>query len=134
MNGKHNLVATSMAPILFQTTDWDELDAATQAGETGICERKTIQLGSVRIRRVRYSENYRADHWCKAGHLLFVLNGEIETELSDGRTFILTAGMSYQVTNDDSQHRSFSRNGAELLIIDGEFLNSKKELLSKIRM
>jgi hypothetical protein len=38
------------------------------------------------------------------------------------KTVTLTAGMSYVVSDDLSIHRSLSKDGVKLLIIDGEFL------------
>ena len=42
----------------------------------------------------------------------------LHTELEDGRTFILTAGMSYQVADGAEPHRSFTEVGAKLFIVD----------------
>lgn len=76
-------------------------------------------LGDIRLRQVEYSAGYVADHWCNRGHLLFILEGELVTELQDGRKFRLTRGMSYQVSDSgDAAHRSSSDKGAKLLIID----------------
>jgi len=48
-----------------------------------------------------------------------VLEGELDTELKDGRTFKLTPGMSYQVsTLGDAAHRSSTRTGAKLFVVD----------------
>ena len=48
-----------------------------------------------------------------------MLDGELETQLRDGRTFTLTAGMSYQVEDDaPAPHRSSTRTGARLFIVD----------------
>jgi hypothetical protein len=48
-----------------------------------------------------------------------VLEGELDTELRDGRTFKLRAGMSYQVSDfGDAAHRSATRTGAKLFIVD----------------
>ena len=56
---------------------------------------------------VEYSPGYLADHWCDRGHVLYVLQGELDSELRDGRKFKLTAGMSYQVSDfGDAAHRS----------------------------
>ena len=44
------------------------------------------------------------------------------TELADGSTHVLKEGMTYQVTDDASSHRSQSDVGVQLLIIDGDFL------------
>jgi hypothetical protein len=44
--------------------------------------------------------------------------GELHTELEDGRTFILKAGMSYQVADGAEPHRSSTATGATLFIVD----------------
>ena len=116
----------SMAPILFQTTDWSSIPVTKHAGETGVAQWKTIQYGTLRIRVVEYSENYKADHWCTVGHILYCLDGEMTTELSDGRVYHLSQGMSYQVSDGVSVHRSYSEKGVRALIIDGGFLKTQK--------
>ena len=70
------------------------------------------------MRIVEYSENYLADHWCSKGHILLCLEGELHTELDDGRSFTLTAGMSYQVADQAEAHRSSTSKGAKLFIVD----------------
>ena len=59
----------------------------------------------------------------RQGHVLLVLDGELDTELKDGRRFKLTAGMSYQVSDHgDAAHRS-SRRGRNLFVVDCSFFN-----------
>lgn len=77
---------------------------------------------------VDYSPGYKADHWCEVGHLLFCLEGEMDTELSDGTTVRLTAGMSYEVSDGLSSHRTSTISGARLLVIDGGFLRTAKTI------
>jgi quercetin dioxygenase-like cupin family protein len=67
---------------------------------------------------VEYSPGYIADHWCSKGHILLVLEGDLETELQDGRKFTLKPGMSYQVQDDGEAHRSSTTTGAKLFIVD----------------
>ena len=50
---------------------------------------------------VEYTPGYLADHWCQKGHVLLVLDGELHTELADGRTVVLKQGQSYQVADGD---------------------------------
>ena len=69
-------------------------------------------------RRPEYSPGYRADHWCSKGHVLLCLDGELQTELADGRVFTLKPGMSYQVADGAEPHRSFTETGARLFIVD----------------
>ena len=46
------------------------------------------------------------------------MEGELETELKDGRKFVLKAGMSYQVADNAEPHRSSTSGGAMLFIVD----------------
>ena len=80
---------------------------------------RTLNIGDLRVRMVEYSPGYLADHWCDRGHVLLVLEGELDTELRDGRRFTLTPGMSYRVSDfGDAAHRSSTRTGAKLFIVD----------------
>lgn len=104
---------------LFETVDWTSLTPTEHPGETGVALWRTVELGKVRIRHVQYSAGYFADHWCDRGHILFVLDGELTTELKDGRKFRLTEGMSYHVSDfGDAAHRSSTDVGAQLFIVD----------------
>lgn len=73
---------------------------------------------------VEYSKEYKADHWCKKGHIVHCLEGEFVSELQSGEEFILTTGMTYVVSDDLSSHRSITKDGVKLMIIDGDFLQS----------
>ena len=107
-----------LTDIPFGTTDWESVEATEHAGESGTARSRTRQFGSVRVRIVEYSANYSADHWCQKGHILLCVAGELETELADGRRFHLQPGMSYQVADGAEPHRSSSRSGATLFIVD----------------
>ena len=102
----------------FEITDWMTIAPAEHAGETGIATWRTRTFGAIRVRLVEYSPGYRADHWCTKGHILFCLSGALRTELQDGRTYDLTPGMSYQVSDNAEPHRSFTATGARLFIVD----------------
>ena len=104
--------------IPFGTTDWVQVEETTHPGETGVARWRTQHFGSIRVRQVEYTAGYLADHWCSKGHILLVLDGQLDTELEDGRTFTLTSGMSYQVADGAEAHRSSSPGGATLFIVD----------------
>jgi len=105
--------------LAFTTTDWSEVPATEHAGTTGMATWRTLEIGDVRVRVVEYSPGYLADHWCDRGHILYVVEGELDTELEDGRSCRLTAGMSYQVSDrGDASHRSSTRTGAKLFVVD----------------
>lgn len=108
--------------IPFQLTDWENIAATKHIGETGTAYWKTKQFGSLRTRMVEYSVNYKADHWCQKGHIIYCIEGEMDTQLSDGSIHKLSKGMSYQVSDDLSSHCINSANGVKLFIIDGDFL------------
>jgi hypothetical protein len=103
----------------FTVTDWSGVAETRHPGETGHALWRTLNIGDLRVRQVEYSPGYLADHWCDRGHVLLVLEGELETELQDGRRFTLKPGMSYQVSDfGDAPHRSSTRTGARLFIVD----------------
>lgn len=104
--------------IPFGITDWTRIDKTIHKGEIGIATWQTLQFNDIRVRMVEYSAGYLADHWCSKGHILLCLEGELHTELDDGRKFILNAGMSYQVADHAEAHRSYSPQGAKLFIVD----------------
>jgi hypothetical protein len=107
-----------LSNIAFGTTDWALLTAAEHKGETGSAYWRTQTFGDIRVRMVEYSRGYLADHWCNKGHILLCIEGELDTELADGRRFTLKPGMSYQVADDDAPHRSSTAMGAKLFIVD----------------
>ncbi len=107
-----------MQAIPFGTTDWSTIEKTEHAGIGGVAHWRTRNFGDIRVRMVEYSPGYLADHWCSKGHILLVLEGELETELADGRRFTLKAGMSYQVADGAEPHRSSTRTGATLFIVD----------------
>jgi quercetin dioxygenase-like cupin family protein len=102
----------------FMTIDWSTVSATEHRGASGVALWRTVEAGDVRARMVEYSPGYQADHWCRRGHVLLVLEGELITELEDGRVFRLGAGMSYQVASDAEPHRSRTGTGAKLFIVD----------------
>ncbi|MEO7049627.1 MAG: DHCW motif cupin fold protein [Ferruginibacter sp.] len=114
-----------MNNIMFNTIDWNIVERIEYKGESGSAYWQTLLFENIRIRLVEYSKNYIADHWCKKGHIVHCLQGEFTSELENGERYTLTKGMSYIVSDDLSSHRSTSIEGVKLLIIDGDFLQSK---------
>jgi quercetin dioxygenase-like cupin family protein len=107
-----------ISDIPFGATDWSSVERTEHKGETGVAHWRTRQFGGIRVRMVEYSPGYKADHWCEKGHILLCLEGELHTELEDGRTFVLKPGMSYQVADGAEPHRSHTAVGAKLFIVD----------------
>src|SRR5512140_425718 len=104
--------------VPFETVDWSNVEETIHSGERGSAVWRTKQMGDVRVRMVEYSKGYRADHWCSKGHVILLLEGEMTTELQDGRSFTLKPGMSYHVADGESPHRSKTDKGAKLFIVD----------------
>lgn len=106
------------SPLAFTSVDWGAVPEIEHAGETGAAYWKTQHYGEMRVRMVRYTPGYLADHWCKRGHILLVLDGSLETEVAGGATVTLRAGEMYAVADDASSHRSRTATGATLFIVD----------------
>jgi hypothetical protein len=107
-----------MSAIPFGTTDWSDVPSTEHKGDTGVATWRTRQFGDIRVRMVEYSPGYLADHWCQKGHIILCVDGQLDTELEDGRVYTLTPGMSYQVADGAEAHRSSTKIGAKLFIVD----------------
>jgi len=107
-----------MTTLPFGITDWSQVGVTEHQGESGVARWRTQLFSGIRVRMVEYSPGYEADHWCVKGHILLCLEGELLTRLQDGREFVLTAGMSYQVGDNAEAHRSSTTSGARLFIVD----------------
>ncbi len=108
----------NMQNIPFGTTDWSQIERIEKSAESGKAFWRTQQFGDVRVRMVEYTPGYASDHWCTKVHILLCLDGELHTELEDGRSYTLKTGMSYQVANNAEPHRSTAPLGAKLFIVD----------------
>jgi hypothetical protein len=108
--------------IPYQTIDWTAVPRTEHAGDPGTAWWQTFQFEGLRIRIVEMSKGYLADHWCQKGHIVHCLEGEFISELATGEKTFFTKGMTYVVSDELSSHRSFSENGAKVMIIDGDFL------------
>lgn len=104
--------------IPFSITDWSKVDITEHPGETGVAYWRTQIFGDIRVRIVEYTPGYKADHWCSKGHIVFCLEGEMFSEHQDGQKLVLTPGKSYQVEDDKEPHRSYTKTGAKIFIVD----------------
>jgi quercetin dioxygenase-like cupin family protein len=102
----------------FQTFNWSTIPKEEHNGDSGFATWQTQHLNDIRVRKVEYSPGYKANHWCHKGHVLFCMEGEMETELEDGRVMKLTAGSVYLVGDHNEAHRSSTKNGCKLFIVD----------------
>jgi quercetin dioxygenase-like cupin family protein len=105
-------------PFPFQTLNWSSIPKEEHIGETGIAYWQVQMVNAIRVRMVEYSAGYKADHWCSKGHIIFCIEGEMDTELDDGRIMKLTKGMTYFVGDNCEAHRTSSINGCKLFIVD----------------
>ena len=106
-------------PLPYTVTDWSAVEPTVHPGEVGQALWRTLNVGDLRVRIVEYAAGYLADHWCDRGHVVYVLEGELISELRDGRTSVLTPGMSYTVSDfGDAAHRSSTKTGVKLFIVD----------------
>lgn len=102
----------------FQTIDWSSITAEEYKGETGTAYWKVQMMNDIRVREVVYTPGYKADHWCRKGHIIYCVDGEMNTELEDGRIMKLTKGMCYFVGDDNESHKTSTVTGCKLFIVD----------------
>jgi len=125
------VINVSIKAIPFQVIDWTSIPKTEHKGTKGHAIWQTLQLPELRIRIVEYSPSYLADHWCQKGHIVHCLEGEFINELKDGKKFHIKKGTTYVVSDEVSSHRSSTKNGVILLIVDGDFLQPKSEQKDK---
>jgi hypothetical protein len=102
----------NITDIPFNIINWSDVDPVEYYGKTGTALWRTKNFGDIRIRMLEYSPGYSADHF------IFCFEGELITELSDGRKFTLTPGISYHVADNSEAHRSSTVIGAKLFVVD----------------
>jgi len=105
-----------LTDLPFETVEWSRVASSEHPGVIGQALWRTRMLGALRVRMVEYTPGYQADHWCQKGHAVLCLEGRLTTELADGRSFVLTPGMSYLAA--EPGHRSSTDVGARLFIVD----------------
>ena len=105
-------------PFNFQTLNWNSVPKEQKTAESGTVFWRTKHVGEIRVRMVEYGPGYKSDHWCNKGHVILVVEGEMDTELKDGRVYRVAAGMCYFVGDDSEPHRSSSLKGCRLFIVD----------------
>ena len=102
----------------FQTLDWSSIPKEEHTGETGVAYWQVQKINDIRVRMVEYSSNYKADHWCSKGHIILCMEGEMDTKLDDGRIMKLSKGMTYFAGDNCGAHRSSTKTGCKLFIVD----------------
>ena len=108
----------NIASFPFQILNWSSIPKEEKKGEAGFVNWQVFMMNDIRVRKVEYSAGYKADHWCSKGHIILCLEGEMDTELDDGRIMKLTAGTTYFVGDNSEVHRSSTKNGCKLFIVD----------------
>ncbi|MES2772900.1 MAG: DHCW motif cupin fold protein [Bacteroidota bacterium] len=102
----------------FEIVDWAGVAAEIHKGDSGSASWRVMHIGNIRVRMVEYSAAYEADHWCSKGHIIYCIEGEMETTLADGRKYLLKKGMTYHVGDGNEAHRTTSKEGCRLFIVD----------------
>jgi uncharacterized cupin superfamily protein len=102
--------------------DWSKVPAVAQAGETGTAAARTVKLGDVTLRFVKYSAEFKADHWCTKGHILYVVSGNVVIEYDDGTHTYLSPGMSWHAPEGaTTAHLLRCERDATVFIMDGTY-------------
>ncbi len=102
----------------FEIIAWASIAKEEHKGETGTAHWQVMNVGNIRVRKLTYSPGYKADHWCKKGHIIHCLEGDMQTELNDGRIMPLKTGETYVVGDDCEAHRTATKNGCVLFVVD----------------
>jgi quercetin dioxygenase-like cupin family protein len=93
----------------FESTGWTDRGAARL---------KELTAHGKRLRLVEFLPGFSDPDWCQKGHVVYVLEGAIDSEYEDGRAS-RRAGEGYVIPGG-IKHRSRNPHGqpAKLLIVD----------------
>jgi hypothetical protein len=97
--------------VPFSVVDWHTVEQTEFKRETNNAYWKIFQNGNIQVHMVEYSPGYLTDYCCNRGRVILVLEGVMINELKHGTRNKLTAGMSYQVKDDElNPHRTCLEN------------------------
>ena len=114
-----NVVVMNIQGVITTGINWNQLSPVEYRGETGTSFWRTFEVGNIRVRMIEYSAGFKSDHWCRRGHVILVLDGELSLRLRDGREFMLAAGTSFLVVDDEvNPHLAYTNKGAKVFIVD----------------
>jgi len=71
-----------------------------------------------RVEMVKSLPVYKLVLCCIKAHIILCLEGEMDTELQDGRIMKLSKGMCYFVGDNNDAHRTTTETGCKLFIVD----------------
>ena len=103
----------------YVSIDWEHVPREEHPGKTGSAFWRTYQDEDVHLRIVEYPAGYVSDHWCAKGHIIHMLQGEIEIALKDGSTSHAKTGATLKIA-EGLEHctRNASMVSAQMLIVD----------------
>ena len=111
--------AIKIPQMPFTITDWSQLPATEDAGESGTATSRTFSVDGLRVRLIQFSPELHRGFWCDRGHIAYVVAGELMIELRDGQTHSLRTGMSFQVSDlGDTAHKLRTEAGATIFVVD----------------
>jgi uncharacterized cupin superfamily protein len=105
--------------VPYELIDWQAIDKTEVKGITGKAFWQTRKFSDIRLRIIEKLPGYRADHFCKKGHIIHILEGEMVIELENGESFPVKAGQTVLLGDDpEFAHSTYTENGVKYFIID----------------
>lgn len=98
--------------------NWEDIPTEKSNGITGFVLSKTVELPTIKIRQLNFSESYEADHWCEKGHIFYVIKGTLIIAYDDGSQITIPTGNSLILGDNISAHKAITETETQILIID----------------
>jgi len=105
--------------IPFELIDWTNIEAKEVNGITEKAYWRTKNFNDVRIRIIEKLPGYRADHYCRKGHIIHIISGSMEVYFENGDKFNIKEGESLFLSDvEENGHSTYTEKGVKYFIID----------------
>ena len=105
--------------VPYELIDWKGVETSLITGLEKKALARIKNFDEIRLRVIEKEPGYRADHFCKKGHIIFVIEGSMDIEFENGDKVPISTGQSIFISDDNQYgHTTFTEKGIKYFIID----------------
>ena len=100
--------------ILFKDLNWDNPSAGV--------EQKIVSNGIIKMRLLRFNDNFVEEHWCVKGHIGYVLDGEMTIDFNGKKEAYKRGDGLWIEAGEANKHKASIAKGlfVEMILFESE--------------